>query len=215
MGEIPQFDTTPDPLESGEKNREQTEEEKHALETARFACSNYHSKLDKTDYFDSKAINTASDLLPTFERINQSVLPEAVKLVIQHRLAYLKVFASFKKNPQIGKFLDTVKDRFGDQGLLMKKPADIYNMLKNNKEFQDLSMLDFRLVLTSTQTGIKMLKMVNGANNKKWDKEAEKLLSSGSGTTSRIDDLTAASNLAKGYKKLQEVVEYAQKKEME
>ena len=177
-----------------------------ALARARKLCADYHSTLDKTTYFDSKAISSAAKLLSPFQQINQELLPPSVKLVMRHRLAYLTFIASFDKNPVIGSFFDSLKPDRVD----MTSPKAFYESVKNDSQFKSLNLLDLRMMSSSLITGIRALESVNTVQSN-WGKEAEPFLRpvGASGTDVRIDDEKAAKNLQLSATRMLQFVNYA------
>lgn len=199
----------------GEKfeTRQQPEKAPESQEIGKAAnlCAIYHQYLDTTSYFDSKAIKYASELLPKFRAIKRESLPQSVKLVVEHRIAYLTVLNSLKSNSAIGAFLDSVKSKFGEAGLFNRDPKTLFEALRSNEKFKTLTPFDFRQILSSVQAGIGMLKLVNSKGNTDWAKAAEGSLqrASISRVDSRIDDQKAAIYLEQGFTKVVEFAQYA------
>lgn len=191
------------------KQPEAKEREKAELEKAGQCCAKYHQELDSTRYFDSDAISKARSLLHSFRNLNKDLLPPAVKNVIQHRLIYLNFITSL--NPAIGSFLDSVKQHVGDLGLLLKKPEELYERVKNNDKFKALTPLDLTLIKSSAHIGRVGLDAITTGSGGNWGQQAEALLkpSGKPGTDNRIDDQLAAANLQQGFGKIEEFVTYA------
>ena len=69
-------------------------------------CAQYHKKLDKTGYFNSRAMHVAKDLLPKFLKLKTKLLTKPVQFVVRHRIAYLKLMVALGKRRALRNFVD-------------------------------------------------------------------------------------------------------------
>lgn len=124
----------------GKKKAEKASEEPKLKETkeaieqettkARKLCAEYHIKLDKTGYFNSKAMNRAKIFLSKFSKLDLKKLPDSVEMVVLHRMEYLKLMAGLSQNQNIRDFMDKFKPGVGDMGLLIAKETEEFKKLK-------------------------------------------------------------------------------------
>lgn len=190
---------------------ENNEAQKEALEMAQRLCADYHAELDSTkDYCDNKAIQIAGKLLPQFLEIKQDLLPDPVKLVVEHRIAYLRFADSLKGGP-IGDFLSSIRI----ESVVVNSPADFYRSVKENDKFKALTALDLLQVVSALEVGIRSIQPIRNANVG-WGSQAEALLKP-AGLASgdiRIDDEEAVNNLDLLFAKIQPFAHYAMDQKM-
>jgi len=185
------------PKEKKEKMQQQTQ-------SARDVCQRYHDELDSTTYMDQRAMNKANELLPLFSNLKTELLPDSVKYVIQHRLAYLKLMVDLSKNKKIKKLMFQFAPSISDMGLLEGNYEELKAEVSKSGIFKSLNLDDYNEALTALT---KARKTLQGVTSKKgsWDVRARKhLMPAGfrGKKARRVDDLKASRNLEKAVEQL-------------
>ncbi|MBN1494155.1 hypothetical protein JW911_00245 [Candidatus Peregrinibacteria bacterium] len=192
---VPKYDKT-ERQKRQKLERESAEKEKKLeIQKTVAACAEYHKKLDGTGYFNSKAAKEAERLLPAFKAIKQNKLPECLKRVLTHRIAYLELMKDLGGNSKLMKLVDKYQPSSFNAGLFAK---DIRN-IQSSREYKELGQKDFETGYKIVISAISRLKELNKQRGG-WGKDAERYLRAKGEKfqDSRVDDQPAARNLEKG-----------------
>ncbi len=177
-------------------------ETKEAIEQeivkARKLCAEYHIKLDKTGYFNSKAMNRAKILLSKFSKLDLKKLPDSVEMVVLHRMEYLKLMAGLSQNKNIKDFMDKFKPAVTDMGLFGGDIKRIEKMAKETKEFKRLKEEDINFAIQKLRKASANLRPLTTKGN--FGLRAKKYLipPNASVRDVRCDDTIAARKLREG-----------------
>jgi hypothetical protein len=183
---------TKEPTKHEKLWREDVEKEKE-LEVQKTvnACAEYHEKLDKTGYFNSRAAKEAARLLPLFRDIKKERLPESLRNVVKHRIAYLELMSGLGKNTKLMGLLDKTEPTLLKQGMFNKNFNALLKEIQTLPEYKNLTPKDFAEAYKVVTTGLVSLKGLNRTQGN-WESESAKYLKD------RADDQKSAKNLEQG-----------------
>jgi len=192
------------PLSKEQKEAKEKELQKIEIKEARKLCASYHKELDSKGYFNDKSINISRKLLPEFLGLNVKKLPKSVRLVVRHRIAYLKVMAELSKSNTVKAFMKKFSPRvMSGMGILSKNSKELEEHAKKSPEFRNLKESDFKLAIKAMKEGRKMLKPIINSSGNFASRAKKHLMPSGPGIKdSRVDDFLSSRNLDSGLKLL-------------
>lgn len=166
----------------------------HETKEARKLCAEYHRKLDKSGYFNSKAMNEAKGLLSKFNKLDLTKLPDSVKAVALHRMAYLELMAGLSQNHNIRDLMDKSEPGVIFGGDIKR----IEKMAQEKKEFQKLKEDDIKFAIQKLRLASTGLKPLTKKGN--FGLRAKKYLIPPNASIKdiRCDDTIAAKKLREG-----------------
>lgn len=191
-----------------QKKVEKTNEEPKFKETkevieketkeARKLCAEYHRKLDKSGYFNSKAMDKAKNLLSKFTKLDSKKLPPSVQAVVKHRTEYLRLMAGLSQNHNIRDFIDKFEPGVGNMGLFGGDIKRIEKMAQETEEFKRLKEEDINFAIQKLRIASVNLRPLASKGN--FGSRAKKYLIPPNVPIKdiRCDDAVAAKRLSEG-----------------